>query len=85
MKGLRLCGQSPQEYNLSDILYTFNKVGVKNITEATIKISVKDDSITDGSWDVSVPVRIPEECKILRNLKLAWKVFTGKADILYYK
>ena len=49
MKGLRLCGQSPQEYNLSDILYTFNKVGVKNITEATIKISVKDDSITDGS------------------------------------
>ena len=85
MKGLRNCGTSPQEYALSALLYSYGKVGIRNITKETVKISVKDESIADGSWDVKVPKRITKGFNPFRNIKLAFLVLFGQADVLYYR
>ena len=85
MKGLRNCGHAPQEYDLSALLYSYGKVGVRNITKDTIKVSVKDSTIADGSWDTKVPKRTKSGFNPFRNIKLATLVLFGQADVLRYR
>lgn len=80
--GLRNCGASPRKYMLSEILYDYSHGA--NHSNSVI-LSVPDETIKDGSWDVQVPARHVEGTSILKRLIYAWAVFIGRADVLFYE
>lgn len=91
--GLRNCPDSPQEFKVSHILAGFMR-GYKGKDEdgndqfILTQVGVEDPTIkSDGSLDFWVPARSSDQSFFLkrwfRNMRLACKVLTGKADILY--
>lgn len=91
--GLRNCPDSPQEFKVSHILAGFMR-GYKGKGEdgtaefILTQVSVEDETVkSDGSLDINVPARLPDQTFFLkrwfRNMRLACKVLTGKADVLY--